>query len=161
MYSVPLFTQWFCSSDNPVFKWLAIIGNINPTCSDKPMTHQIEKKSDFHWITLNIPYISHIYPIYRQMVLGVFLMFIETDASIDAKKKKPSESTIFQSPNHGCIGIVTAAVVHDNDLVGCCPVTMGVFQFCRHDTIHLFGHGFRMAFSIWKKKNLVKRSKHI
>ena len=37
----PQFTQWFCWSDNPVFKWLAIIGNINPTFSDKPILGQL------------------------------------------------------------------------------------------------------------------------
>ena len=68
-------------------------------------------------------------------------MFIETDASIDADSnrsppfflgnfhermiRKKIEKDIFTNyaPKHGCIGIVTAAVVHDNDLVGG-PVTM-------------------------------------
>ena len=35
MLAKPRKTQWFCWSDNPVLKWLAIIGNINPTFSDK------------------------------------------------------------------------------------------------------------------------------
>ena len=45
MFSVPLFTQWFCWSWNPVFRWLAIIGKINPTFSDKP---KLEKKDIQH-----------------------------------------------------------------------------------------------------------------
>ena len=37
MWLVPHCSQWFCWSWNPVLKWLAIIGNINPTFSDKPI----------------------------------------------------------------------------------------------------------------------------
>ena len=35
--SVPRKTQWFCWSLSRFEKWLAIIGNINPTFSDKPI----------------------------------------------------------------------------------------------------------------------------
>ena len=63
-------------------------------------------------------------------------MFIETDASIDAdsnrsppfflanfhqrmiRKKFEKDTFPPYAPKHGCIGIVTAAVVHDNDLLG-------------------------------------------
>ena len=37
MLAKPHCTQWFCWSDNPYEKWLAIIGKINPTFSDKPI----------------------------------------------------------------------------------------------------------------------------
>ena len=56
--STPLYPVWFSWSDNPVFKWLAIIEKINPTFSDKSIfllskgIISTQNKDDSWWFQL-------------------------------------------------------------------------------------------------------------
>ena len=56
--SVPHCTQWFCWSDNPYEKWLAIIGNINPTFSVTPKCTIFMGKSTISMVIFH-SYVSH------------------------------------------------------------------------------------------------------